>query len=99
MSKFVNFTLIVGTREDDLENTTPVTSPVTVNTAFVREFYPRKNGETGTRLSMSNGSGLAVNESYATVYEAITGEVLPTSEQEPATVVGLDEEAGTEAVN
>jgi hypothetical protein len=40
---------------------------VTINTADVREFYPRKNGRTGTRIVYMNGAARPVQEPYAEV--------------------------------
>lgn len=41
--------------------------PVTINPADVREFYPRKNGRTGTRIVYMNGAARPVQETYAEV--------------------------------
>ncbi len=48
------------------------TSPVIVNTDHVRNFYPRKKRSdgyhpVGTRITFSNGSGMAVTELFEEV--------------------------------
>jgi len=48
------------------------TSPVMVNPKHVRQFYPRRKRRdgtqpTGTRITFSNGSGLAVTELFEEV--------------------------------
>lgn len=51
-----------------------VTQPVTINTARVRCFYPRKDNRVGTRLTFADGGGFAVTETYEQVQAMIAGE-------------------------
>lgn len=66
-----------------------VTAPVVVNPAYVRCFYGRKFGKSGTRLTFSDGKGFAVAETFEAVTalfapgETLTGEALPVVEYVP----------------
>jgi competence transcription factor ComK len=85
---FVAFNMIVSdeqTRvaEDDLEQetvtTTPaVTTPVTVNTQHIREFYARKGGKPGTRITFSNSAAIVVQEPYDAVQVAVARKYTPS---------------------
>lgn len=45
--------------------------PVMVNPEDLREFYPRRDGRTGTRLVYKNGSARPVRETFADVVAAL----------------------------
>lgn len=49
------------------------TFPLTVNVATVREFYPRKDNQPGTRIVFQNGSAWPVIEDYAAVKALFMG--------------------------
>lgn len=71
---------IVG--EDDLEQEvvteveTPApppaeTYPITINVDDIREYYPRRQGRNGTRITFKGGAARPVTESYADVQAKI----------------------------
>lgn len=45
------------------------TLPTVVNTEAVRNFYPRKAGREGTRITFISGAGMAVKEPFHIVAE------------------------------
>lgn len=46
------------------------TAPMAVNPAKVREFYARRDGRPGTRITMEGGAGLIVTETFEAVAAA-----------------------------
>lgn len=60
---FVEFTMVTGEGEDDIETT----APIMINTAHVRSFSPRKYGRAGTRIVFVNSAAIPVIESYEQV--------------------------------
>jgi hypothetical protein len=90
MTKFIQLTQIVSeavqeARMDELteqetvtEVSPPITQPMSINVTQVREFYARKEGKPGTRISMigakdeaGRAPGLVVAETYEQVKAAI----------------------------
>jgi hypothetical protein len=62
-----------GYRED--EGDAPATAPVSINADSIRCFYPRRAGQTGTRITFKDGGGFAVTETYAEIQAYLeTGE-------------------------
>jgi len=45
------------------------TLPTIINTDAVRNFYPRKAGREGTRITFNSGAGMAVKEPFHIVAE------------------------------
>lgn len=43
--------------------------PASINLQYLRAFYPRVNGQDGTRLTFADGGGFAVVNPYATIRE------------------------------
>jgi hypothetical protein len=71
------------------------TSPVSINVAAIRNFYPRNDRKPGTRITFTDGGGYVVTESYADVKRYIeTGEA--PAPREP---VALVTDANVETVN
>lgn len=64
---FVEFTMVTGEGEDDIETT----APIMINTAHVRSFSPRKYGRAGTRIVFVNSAAIPVTETYAEVAQAL----------------------------
>lgn len=79
MSKFVQFTQEVGTRESEDDQVTLVVAPVIVNVEFIRSFSKRKpeyntgTERPGTRIAFVNSAALIVTESY----DEVKAKVIP----------------------
>ena len=48
--------------EDETPMPGPVTTPVLINVAAIRCFYPRRDNRPGTRITFTDGGGFAVIE-------------------------------------
>ncbi len=71
MLKLIELSMVVGSHSDDLENVTEQTTKAFVNVAEIREFYARRDGRAGTRISYKNSAGIAVHETPEQVANAI----------------------------
>lgn len=70
--KLVELSLIVDSREDDLEIVQEVTTPVTVIVDHMRSFNKRKHDKPGTRITFANSAAIVVTESYDEVKRLVT---------------------------
>jgi hypothetical protein len=50
--------------DEDTEQQQPVTTPVAINAAAIRCYYPRRNDRPGSRITFTDGGGFAVTETY-----------------------------------
>jgi len=73
MPKLIELNMVVGRSVDDLENASEQTTKVWLNPEEIREFYARREGATGTRISYKNSAGIAVHETPDQVANAIYG--------------------------
>jgi len=71
MLKFVQLNMVIGQQQDDLENVTEQTTPAWVNVNEIREWYARRDGKQGTRISYKNSAGIAVHDTPEQVLAAI----------------------------
>jgi hypothetical protein len=72
MPRFIELNMVTGRQVDDLENATESTTKVWINPEEIREFYARREGAEGTRISYKNSSGIAVHETPEQVANAIS---------------------------
>ena len=70
--RYVELNMVTGSSQDDLENVTETTTKVWINPDEVREFYARRDGRTGTRISYKNSAGIAVHETPEQVASALS---------------------------
>ncbi len=68
--RFIKLTMLRNEYNDDGERSEN-TTPVVINVAAIRAYYPRKAGQSGTRITFTDGGGFAVNESPDAVEAAI----------------------------
>jgi hypothetical protein len=71
MLKLIELTMVTGSQMDDLEQRTETTTKVWVNVSEIREFYARRDGAQGTRISYKNSAGIPVHETPEQVANAI----------------------------
>lgn len=80
MIKFISLNMVTGameeaTDEDGLRTGTEQTTPVRVRVDAIRNFYPRKptysGPRVGTRITFTDGAGMAVREVIDEVEAAI----------------------------
>lgn len=71
--RMIELNMVTGQSSDDLENVTETTTKVWVNVEEIREFYARRHGQAGTRISYKNSAGIAVTETPDQVANAIHG--------------------------
>lgn len=71
MLKLIELAMVTGSQMDDLEQRTETTTKVWVNVSEIREFYARRDGAVGTRISYKNSAGIAVQETPEQVANAI----------------------------
>lgn len=51
-------------------------TPAMINVEAIRCFYPRRNGQPGTRLTFKDGGGFAVTETFDEVTSMVAGDAL-----------------------
>lgn len=64
LSKIVSDRDFRNDSDEDVAQQAPVTTPVSINVAAIRCYYPRRNDRPGSRLTFTDGGGFAVSESY-----------------------------------
>ncbi len=71
MLKLIELSMVTGAQQDDLEHVTEQTTKAWINVGEIREFYARRDGKQGTRISYKNSAGVAVHETPEQVANAI----------------------------
>lgn len=71
--RMIELTKVNTSRFNDNEEGEGVTStPVTVNAANIRCFYPRRENKPGCRITFADGGGFVVSETYDVVKAAVS---------------------------